>query len=82
MKQLGLVPNFGIHVSESNLYIPTIDPPILYFAALRLWTDRGNIRINRPKILYMNVGFGNKAAKQFHFWEHWFKILVQCICNV
>jgi hypothetical protein len=29
MKLRGLVPNFHIHVSVSDLYIPTIDPPIL-----------------------------------------------------
>jgi hypothetical protein len=29
MKLRGLVPNFHIHVSMSDLYIPTIGPPIL-----------------------------------------------------
>ncbi len=29
MKLHGLVPNFHIHVSESNSFIPTIGPPIL-----------------------------------------------------
>jgi hypothetical protein len=29
MKLRGLVPNFRIHVSVSDLYIPTIGPPIL-----------------------------------------------------
>jgi hypothetical protein len=29
MKLRGLVPNFHIHVSVSDLYIPTIGPPIL-----------------------------------------------------
>ncbi len=29
MKLRDLVPNFHIHVTVSNLYIPTISPPIL-----------------------------------------------------
>jgi hypothetical protein len=29
MKLRGLVPNYHIHVSVSNLYTPTIGPPIL-----------------------------------------------------
>jgi hypothetical protein len=35
MKLLGHVPNSFIHVSVSDLYIPTID--------VNRWTDRGNI---------------------------------------
>jgi hypothetical protein len=31
MKLRGLVPNFYIHVSVSDLYIPTIGPPILLY---------------------------------------------------
>ncbi len=38
MKLLGLVPNFCIHVSVSDLYIPTISPPILlYYVCGRSW---------------------------------------------
>jgi hypothetical protein len=37
----GLSPNFHIHVSVSNLYIPTIDLPILLQG--NMWTDPGNI---------------------------------------
>ncbi len=34
-------PNFHIHVSVSDLYIPTIDLPILLQE--NMWTDSGNI---------------------------------------
>jgi hypothetical protein len=37
---LGLSPNFHIHVSVSDLYIPTIGPPI--FLLQNRQTDRGN----------------------------------------
>ncbi len=37
----GLSPNFHIHVSLSDLYIPTIGPPI--FLQQNMQTDRGNI---------------------------------------
>jgi hypothetical protein len=47
-KLRGLSPNFHIHVSVSDLYIPTIGPPI--FLQQNRQTDRGNICINRsPK---------------------------------
>jgi hypothetical protein len=31
MKLRGLIPNFCIHISVSDLYIPTIGPPILLY---------------------------------------------------
>jgi hypothetical protein len=37
----GHSPNFHIHVSVSNLYIPTMDLPILLQE--NMWTDPGNI---------------------------------------
>jgi hypothetical protein len=37
----GLSPNFHIHVSVSDLYIPTIGLPILLKE--NMWTDPGNI---------------------------------------
>jgi hypothetical protein len=58
MKLLGLVPNYYIHVSVSDLYIPTIGPPILVQQEC----------INRLTGTYMNVGIGNVAA-QVHFSE-------------
>jgi hypothetical protein len=41
MKLCGLVPNFYINVSVSDLYNPTIGPHILM--QKNRWTDRGNI---------------------------------------
>jgi hypothetical protein len=37
----GLIPNFHIHVSVSDLYIPMIGLPILLQE--KIWTDPGNI---------------------------------------
>ncbi len=59
MKLCGLVPNSCINISVSDLYIPTIGPPI--FLQQNRWTDR-----SQSPILYMNVGIGNETA-QFHF---------------
>jgi hypothetical protein len=39
----GLSPNFHIHVSVSDLYIPVVGPPI--FLQQNMQTDRGNIQI-------------------------------------
>ncbi len=39
----GHSPNFHIHMSVSDLYIPTIDLPILLHK--NMWTDPGNIKI-------------------------------------
>jgi hypothetical protein len=38
----GLSPNFHIHVSVSDLYIPTIGLPIILLQE-NMWTDSGNI---------------------------------------
>jgi hypothetical protein len=53
-----------IHVSISDLYIPTISPPILQ----NRQTDHGNTEIDHR---YMNVGIRNWAA-QFPFWGYCF----------
>jgi hypothetical protein len=53
MELRGFSPNFHIHVSVSNLYIPMIGLPILLQE--NMWTDPGNKEIaNR----YMNVEIG------------------------
>ncbi len=52
----GLSPNFHIHVSVMDLYIPTIDLPILLQE--KKLTDPGNIYI-----AHMNVEIGTEAAQ-------------------
>ncbi len=43
----GLSPNFHIHVSVSDIYIPAIGLSILLQETM--WTDPGNIYINRSQ---------------------------------
>jgi hypothetical protein len=43
----GLSPNFLIHVSVSDLYIPRIGLSILLLE--NMWTDSGNIYVNRSQ---------------------------------
>ncbi len=52
-----LSPSFHIHVSVSDLYIPTIGPPI--FLQQNMKTHRGNIKITHRN---WNIGIVSVAA--------------------
>jgi hypothetical protein len=73
----GLSPNFHIHVSVRDLYIPGIGPQI--FLQQNRQTDPGNIYIARR---HMNVEIGTDA-KQFLIWKSFFRIFgivsLQCV---
>jgi hypothetical protein len=50
--------NFHIHVSVSDLYIPTMDLPILLQE--NMWTNHGNIQIDH---IHLNVEIGTEAVQ-------------------
>jgi hypothetical protein len=68
---LGLSPNFHIHVSVSELYIPRIGPHISW-SRIGTQIDCENIYIAHRQ---MNVEIGTVSA-QFLFYEYLFKFSV------
>jgi hypothetical protein len=60
----GISPNVHIHVSVSDLYIPTIGLPILLQE--NMWTDPGNIKIAHR---HMNVEIRTEST-QLIIWEY------------
>jgi hypothetical protein len=72
-----LIPNFYIHISVSDLYIPRNGPPI--FVQPNWQTQR--LGIHKLLTEYINVEIRTEAA-QFPYWEHFFPIFGQVSLQV
>ncbi len=72
IKLRSFVPNFHIKTSVSNLYIPSISPPILLQPNRQ--TDCGNIKIAHR---YMNIEIGTDDM-QLPLWECISRMLFPC----
>jgi hypothetical protein len=77
----GLSPNFYIHVSVSDLYIPTIGLPIL--RQENMWTDPGSIQGGSDKSGILKVFLENLTAqlKIIRFYKTKKKLTGGCIEN-
>ncbi len=73
MKLCSLVPSSYIHISVSDLYIPSIGLPI--WLQQKRQTDPGNIHVQKHKCGNWDAKHYNSVLKitrpaKFHFWEY------------
>jgi hypothetical protein len=71
MKLRGLVPNFCIHVSVTDLYVPTIGPPTFLYCVC------GTI-----VVIYKLLTDVETRPRSFISGNICFEFSVQCICSV
>ncbi len=73
-KLRGLRPNFRIHVSVNDLYIPRIGPQIWLqqnrHTILEIHKSLTDVCVQKLGDRTLLFCFGNKMAAQFHFWEY------------